>query len=631
MQLWSKEGAFVDMLDGYTYLPALTDRVLFDTLDEYGPSNLSTILHEFTHQLTLHKTFGLVCAYHTAVHAANTALAHFEAQAYISPINPSREKIQGEAARLYLAHYSSNLQSFFYLIHAYRWLEEGLALFTQLDYQPSNEYEAAAQHFELMTALRAARRRANDDPPDIRAVLNLFAAARASQDEAELRWFLFRSTDPQHRPYYAGYLLIREIQRELSKSDPRLADPEVFLIFMLGYFFNDIHLLDLCVQTKPQFFKPLIKDHIYRSLATLIAPDINRLRAAVDRIASFENYDTDFHLLDYAAILRGEQPRDLSPEELSSELERRLRLHCSDQWAQVFLASDLPSPPGVDIKEAAVARSFITFRVIFSLYNFFKLRHTQRVLVTYRYDESNQQVLITSGARSGAFWGLETWTASEFAPLARQIKEEHLQISNEQKLQWTDGQQMLAEVDKLKRPCLLEEYVVYDIRARECLHILLRGDFLRVRNVGDVDQPPLNQQFLEHLGAFFDRSSYWDLVSVPVPAHIPAAKNFLRRGEEIEEDVLEIAWRLVFRKVNPSRSGLQKFWDQKSKTFAIGDDHQSLLQRLCRKGRMSISQDLAQTVSDVEQINRRWARFGGGPLMEVHNQQEDSAIVRILF
>jgi hypothetical protein len=59
----TESNAFVDVLDGFTHLPFLSDMRSFIPGKELQPDTLPILLHEYTHHLHLKSPFGLLTAY----------------------------------------------------------------------------------------------------------------------------------------------------------------------------------------------------------------------------------------------------------------------------------------------------------------------------------------------------------------------------------------------------------------------------------------------------------------------------------------------------------------------------------------------------------------------------------------
>ena len=163
MQLWSpKQTAFVDFTDGYSYLPGLP--ILFGiSRERIPPIELSTVLHEFTHQLALIGPFGWLCAYFQALRYLCRRSA--ELQGAIEQASPERQAVFAEVPQardgwevsIFYDEYSDVIANYKDLISCYRPLLEGMALYTQFDFVPSPAYDAGSDLFHFLLELYTYR------------------------------------------------------------------------------------------------------------------------------------------------------------------------------------------------------------------------------------------------------------------------------------------------------------------------------------------------------------------------------------------------------------------------------------------------------------------------------------------
>ena len=150
MQLWSPgNNSLVDFADGYSYLSFMPTN--------YGmrPENLeseqvSTILHEFSHQLTLRGPFGWLCAYFQSVIVVGRYLADLRARLELPAVFVAEIPVRDQeyvSLESFYEKYSDCRTNFIDLISTYSWLLEGIALFVQFDFRLSREHAAASDLF----------------------------------------------------------------------------------------------------------------------------------------------------------------------------------------------------------------------------------------------------------------------------------------------------------------------------------------------------------------------------------------------------------------------------------------------------------------------------------------------------
>ena len=300
--------SFVDLLDGYTYLPVIPDKYLRPDQAILHPEYLSQVLHEFTHQLAMTNVFGAVSACLNSMAIGGQHMANYEALCYYLPLVDIRDEkyldaaVQSETINLFLAHYARPLENYYLLVAGSRWLLEGIALFAEHDFHLSKEYNAASKHFEfLLSMLHSQPGGKSITTEDVDDFLN----KSHDSDPSKLnKWLLMSNSEISTLPYFAGYIIIKGMQYILSLIDKRLADPEIFLIFISGYFFNDFRLLALCDIQSGSAFSQALKMHYTKAIEEIVHIESSLLESAVDRIVKYQQFPTgDFNHTDFSAIL----------------------------------------------------------------------------------------------------------------------------------------------------------------------------------------------------------------------------------------------------------------------------------------------------------------------------------------
>lgn len=270
----------------------------------------------------------------------------------------SPETIADAVGRLWITYAFEYRQIGAALTTAIGWLHEGLALITELDFLPcakSARHQSVWYEFVLsairpyppstldekdstIALLSAVVRRkdgregAIDLPVVLKGIVNaaatpgtsvlqgLFNAAATPLTAADRRrriWSLLNPNDriPDH--VFAGYLALRGVQRRLAERDRRVADPEVFLTLVIGYFRSDEIFLDFLVAPSFQqklYATPLPESPLdwmtasilAASLATLLHVKTDHLRDIIDAIENPGESSVDFQRLNVAARVKGE-------------------------------------------------------------------------------------------------------------------------------------------------------------------------------------------------------------------------------------------------------------------------------------------------------------------------------------
>lgn len=200
---------------------------------------------------------------------------------------------------MFYREYSDVVTNYEDLFACYRPLLEGLALYIQFDFECSRTYEASSEQFSFLLELVCTEFHNGSQPVTVEDVYRLLNNIRNAGYASGLLRLLMESTSADTAPYFLGYLMIKEMQRLLIDKDPRLADAEVYVIFVQGYLFYDRRLIDLCYVAPRGAYQPNTLDFLRRSISDLIAADPHRVRAAVDHA----NAPVNYRWLDFAAAI----------------------------------------------------------------------------------------------------------------------------------------------------------------------------------------------------------------------------------------------------------------------------------------------------------------------------------------
>ena len=299
----ASQASYVDLRDGFTNLPFLTDQFLATSIAELKGEDISTVLHEFTHQLSLASPLGLIFAYHIALDLANKAYMAYLAK-LLGRDTGKTDKAAAATLEIYVDEYSESIRTFNNAVQTLRWLFEGIAMFAELNYASSKKYPIASKHWNLlMVLLNGIQQELPKDEPTneelIRQVEDLLASSSLEQHRAAMRKSLFFDKDLRTAPYFAGYLLIKGLQKRLSQKDERLSDPEVLLVFLLGSFFHNRFLLGLVplsgnasFEFRENYIKQKLMTYVQGSLRRILDADPSTLKKAVDRIVNHTEFTT---------------------------------------------------------------------------------------------------------------------------------------------------------------------------------------------------------------------------------------------------------------------------------------------------------------------------------------------------
>ena len=146
--------------------------------------------------------------------------------------------------------------------------------------------------------------RTEDDRQAQECIYALFDDTKRAGFTSGLLRLLMESTTTATAPYFWGYLMIKQIQRLLADIDPRLADPEVYFIFMQSYLFCDRRLVNLCSIAPRPAYQQHVLTFLRQSIAELVNAHPEHVRVAVDSICDYTKASVNYRFLDFAAAAR---------------------------------------------------------------------------------------------------------------------------------------------------------------------------------------------------------------------------------------------------------------------------------------------------------------------------------------
>jgi hypothetical protein len=624
MEIWSTEGtSFVDFADGYSYLSVIPPS--FGVKREaISPFDLSTVLHEFTHQLALKGPFGWTCAYFQALRPTAKILTELSVremlgETYDQLSDELREKVFVD---IFSGDHSSMVANYHDLISAYRPLLEGLALFVQLDFQPSKTFDIASDPYLFMqelinTEFHVSYFGSEPHTPSLEEVFAQFAEVHAATHREGLLQLVFEGAEAD--PYFWGYLLVKGIQRRAAAIDPRLADPEVFFIFLQSYLFHDGSLVELCTVDHPTVYQNRVADHLATAIDGVVNADPRRLRTAVDAICEFQSAEIDSNYLDFAAAVREGETRAWQGEQLYLEVVNRVEEYVAT-WTWSVPASKLEAV-GVDSAETLKHTSMMLFDILTKTMLAFKLRHSQRVLLGYHEKPGDPWVSVSTMDLSSNDTFLENIEAERFSTLKREIEAgAYIFARDDSRLSLPPADRESFEFALVNylgegRLLVLQDYDMYLVLGQERCKHLVRGDFTCTlpyfwerTSEGSALRSPVDSQLLEALGGLIFHETYRQLLQVVSFEHRPLERVDAKFVAAVYRDL----WQRTFAGGRATPQELDGFVHRKAPgMIAKRQSELGLLRSLLRGEPVSLEEGKAP----IAEINRRWRYFTGHDLI----------------
>lgn len=633
MQIWSQEySSFVDFADGYSYLSFLPINFGVKT-ETITPADISTLLHEFTHQLALRGPFGWVCSYFQAVRSIAKIYSELHASIEFpnvfakADVDDTYAKIL--ASETFFEVYGDCLANYYDLIDSYRWLLEGIALFVQLDFKLSTEFNTASEIFHFsIEMVKTEQFRGEKNNPTLADIFAFVDNARESKYESGLLQILLENTKPDAAPYFMGYLMVKQLQRDLVKKDKRLQDPEIFFIFLQGYFFFDKTVINLC-EVKPRCeYQTMVSSFVKQRVVDLLSCNIDNLKLIVDVIIDFENAPINFVYLDYSATIRtGQLVRWADREALNKCANNLVSYAIRTRDLEIF-SGHREHVRFNEVIETVVNGSITIFHKLRNIMQSFKLKHIERAILGFNVQSDDNYVVITSVGVHGsplALW--DTMPIEAFEPILREAQNGAFEIERNpgrmpailnEALRKADMEQfagILANLYRQNKLLIVQDYDLYLLPGRERCRLWVRDDFIRVDSYHWKQEDSAYQiksrddeQMLKQVGGFFYHGEYLPLLRVTKIIGGPDVTQDFDFGR----NVLLNFWGLIYPQCKASDKEMNTFASQKLKVISVSPYERQIMRSLYRKENPAIKQlDTA-----VHNINRRWQYYTGRNLLK---------------
>ncbi|WP_038168944.1 hypothetical protein [Verrucomicrobium sp. BvORR106] len=630
--------AYVDMADGYSFLPFVEPQITVRGA-KWTREEISVILHEFTHQFALKGPFGYLCAYQQAMRAQVRDLAKTEADGW-ADLNPSLGKVND--FRTVLSRLSSDdLANCTDLFTVFRYWLEGIAMFTQLDFQVSQQHNTSSAIFHLLQELWNCDlyRYADETPiptdlPELEGVLTRIGPRLASQADIAklvqdvirtqfdgLRRLFLTCPDPIHAPYFVGYIMVRRIQRLLAEKDARLADPEMFYIFINAYLFFDATLLDLCRTLPRADYQDLLSKHLSERVQLLIDVQGEHLSKTVDAICNHERAEINFAHLDVAASLRTGCLTSWISTPLhdiySSAVKDALRKRCES--GNIVLCKLLLS--NVANFEQHQADSSVNLLNTLSLaMKYFKLHHGFIGVLGCKVDDDKSYLTWQQLDRSSAGFG-EPLPRSTGMELRKIIHERSFEVEPDKGLSpslsaafkkdgWYGTHREMMQLGREGKLLALEYFEAYSLLSNRRFNIRFCDSFYYVATHSQMPLSPDELGALETARGYLSPRHYYERIILPAELtqqHASEDPGFVTR-------VAISCWRQLFPEARETNTSIWRLAEQKLGLICMQPEDRELIDALCDGPTTPATND---HLAAAERLNRRWHHFTGEMLVEL--------------
>lgn len=638
MQLWSQtDVSFVDFADGYSYLSFMPINFGVKT-DEIKPEDASVILHEFTHQLALKGPFGWLCAYFQALRPMARIFSELQANIEFPELfsRAAQDHNWGQLISLetFYELYGDCIANYFDLINSYRWLLEGIALFAQFDFKLSAKFDAASEIFHFAAELVKTERFRGERTLTVLDVSSFIDEARNSKAQSGLLQIFLENTKPETAPYFMGYLMVKQIQRILAAKDVRLNEPELFYIFVQGYFFRDRKVVELNRIRPRQEYQQAVSDFIQQRVLELLNVDGSRLGLLVDSICDFSNSPVHPDLLDFAHLLRNGEFVRWVDVDVVKELDTDLARYSQQLEQRPVFASYRNDNQFQQYINIAMETSRFLFHVLRNIMLTFKMKHIHRAILGYQ-PQPNGFVLVTSiGVHGTPISLMESIPSEEFALILQEAEKEQYEIARNdgprmpkpmyeafREAEWNRFFDLLWGYYEQGKLLIVQDYDIYLMMGRERCRAWVRGDFLRVvpyhwKSDASSDRIASEEdlEMLKSIGRFFHHGEYLQHIQIPQITGGPGIKQ----DNEFNREVLLQMWQLIYTDCSASRKELDAFASQKAKIVAASKAEQEFLRVLCYTSNKQIS----DSEGIFEAMNRRWNHFTGRDLIKIKTSED---------
>lgn len=605
--------------------------------NEVKPEDVSVVLHEFTHQLALKGPFGWLCAYFQVLRPI--ALVFSELQANIEfPELFSRAQGDKNWSRLisletFYEFYGDCIANYFDLIDSYRWLLEGIALFVQFDFALSTKFDAASEVFHFAAELVKTEQFRGEGVLTLQDISAFITEARDSKYQSGLLQIFLENTRTETSPYFMGYLMVKQIQRILAAKDSRLNDPELFFIFIQGYFFRDRKVIELCTVGSRHDYQQKVSDFIQQRIIDLVSVDTHRCALLVDCICNFSNAPIHPDLLDFAHLLRkGEFARWVEVDSVR-KLDFELSFYADQlMQQQVFSGYENDTYFKEHISSALETARFL-FHTLRNIMLIFKMKHIHRAILGYQ-TQPNGLVLVTSMGVHGTPMSLmDSIPINEFAPILQEAVSGQFEIAQDdgprmsrplfeafREAKWERFFDTLWGYYKQGKLLIVQDYDVYLLMGRERCRVWVRGDFLRVEPyhwMPDAEPGSITSEedleMIKSIGRLFHHGEYLQHIQVAQIMGVPS----VTQDHKFSREVLLKMWKIIYPNCAASRKDMDAFSAQKTKIVAVSTIERQFLRTLCSTS--SVQADTSNKV--IKTINRRWRHFTGRDVIKVEKKE----------
>jgi hypothetical protein len=614
--------ASVSTIDGYTFLPFLSEKVTFKRGTETNPNVLPTILHEYTHQLQLKSPFGLTLAYLNAASSFALDLSRKKTLQEITD-KPSIFELEYLTSHYYHEKFRQNHLNYDRLATFYRWIAEGLATFAEIDYVPSSKYECSSPALSLILLfLRKGAATTGVAEDLIHAAKFCFNESTKGSRESGTLSSIFTSSNDQATSYFMGYIALKEIKLLLSRKDPRLNDNEMFFLFITAYFFNDLRILELADFSGNKNFEHRIRSHLLGTVLDIVNVPSKRLCEVVDQLENFEHYPGDYLFRDYSALLRGDTLNYFDESSIVPQLRKKL----VDQII-------MPTAETLEFKgdneifhelSSMIEKAIETFDILRINHSIFKVANRQATIVSIREREYGGEFLTIT--ESGTIFGIDKMDSNQYRTLMDITKRDSNDFIpfNDAFNSFFETKDLIAKLGSLRNP--------FQFRQADCVfgdnRVLLQfkenWSVAKVIQAIHTDGRSVEDQ-LRSIAPYLDRNAYWNRLTIPVAPDLPSEYTtpFQDVSTVMIDFYLEI-WKILFVGYEASEKELRNFFNQKCQLIARGRDELDFLNKALRDTSFYIS---VEELSIAEKLNLRWKRYTGRNLFSLTNSNE----VRLTF
>lgn len=165
------------------------------------------------------------------------------------------------------------------LAKVYEPLSEGMALFAEYDTYPTDT-EAIPTHLVRVCYMFSGKNYITSDitMKEREKIYTEFLIKHriiTGKGIEQKKDLLISSLDIKESPYLAGYQLLKNLQRIISKTNSKYMDTNLFLYFIKEFFFNDTELIELLLDDtiKDELIYPQVINHFQKRLKEAIYID----------------------------------------------------------------------------------------------------------------------------------------------------------------------------------------------------------------------------------------------------------------------------------------------------------------------------------------------------------------------